>query len=296
MKGLELSELFFEEHRSVLEGYCDIAAAGLFGPGSECFGFDDEISRDHDFSADFYILIPQSEDARAGVPLARAYNALPDEFLGVKREKKSALGFLRGVMTVEGFFRSTVGSDYGPESIFDWLYTPSYALAAASNGRVFFDGCGKLTHIRQHILHGMPEDVRRKKLAARAAGMAQSGQYNYERCIKHGEKGAAALALAEFAGQAAEMIYLLNKKHKPFYKWCFKGMDGLGILGNLKEKIEALFEGNTDNIELICADVIRELDVQGLSFSKSTYLENHAFEIMKRIENRDLSCMHVMEG
>lgn len=31
----------------------------------------------------------------------------------------------------------------------------------------------------------MPEDVRRKKLAARLIFMAQSGQYNYSRCLGH---------------------------------------------------------------------------------------------------------------
>ena len=54
IKGLELAERFYLEHGAPmikekfphLEG---IIAAGLVGSGSECFGYDDGISRDHDF-------------------------------------------------------------------------------------------------------------------------------------------------------------------------------------------------------------------------------------------------------
>ena len=49
MKGLELSEKYFEEYgRPMLDAeFRDILpylAVGLFGSGSECFGYDDEVS------------------------------------------------------------------------------------------------------------------------------------------------------------------------------------------------------------------------------------------------------------
>ena len=54
IKGLELAERFYLEYGAPmikekfpsLEG---IIAAGLVGSCSECFGYDDGISRDHDF-------------------------------------------------------------------------------------------------------------------------------------------------------------------------------------------------------------------------------------------------------
>ena len=56
IKGLELSKLYFEniylpELRKEFPELLERMAVGLAGEGSECFGYDDEISRDHDFRA-----------------------------------------------------------------------------------------------------------------------------------------------------------------------------------------------------------------------------------------------------
>ena len=83
MKGLELSRSYFENFgRTMLEEFPDILpkiAAGLCGSGSECFGFDDDISRDHDFEPGFCIFLPSEEtvDRRSAFLLERAYSKLP---------------------------------------------------------------------------------------------------------------------------------------------------------------------------------------------------------------------------
>ena len=148
----------------------------------------------------------------------------------------------------------------------------------------------------------MPEDVRKKKIAARAAEMAQAGQYNYARCLAHGEAGAAQLALTEFVRSACSMVFLLNRAHAPYYKWIFRAMGQLERLSELKDALEFLLVGENDStlkegvIEDICAQVIQELSRQELTDSSSDYLEAHAFEVQERIENRTLRAMHVMEG
>ncbi len=53
MKGLELSRAYWEKcalplFRRELPAFLERAAVGLVGEGSECFGFDDEISQVHD--------------------------------------------------------------------------------------------------------------------------------------------------------------------------------------------------------------------------------------------------------
>lgn len=56
-----------------------------------------------------------------------------------------------------------------------------------------------------------PEDVRRKKIAARAALMAQAGQYNVPRCLRRGRGDAALLATGEFVREGLYMAFLLNR-------------------------------------------------------------------------------------
>ena len=57
-QGLALSREYYETYgRPMLEQqfapYKDKIAAGLVGKGSDCFGFDDRYSRDHDWGPDF---------------------------------------------------------------------------------------------------------------------------------------------------------------------------------------------------------------------------------------------------
>ena len=69
IRGLELSERFFGEYglpmlREQFPQYMDMIAAGVAGEGSDCFGFDDAISRDHDFEAGFCLWIPDRLELR----------------------------------------------------------------------------------------------------------------------------------------------------------------------------------------------------------------------------------------
>ena len=179
------------------------------------------------------------------------------------------------------------------------------AFAEAVNGEVFRDDLGRFSRIRNEIANGMPEDVRRKKLAARLIFMAQSGQYNYSRCLGHKEPGAAMLALSEFVKNAAECVFLLNRRHAPYYKWLLRAMRELPRLGSLADALEFLLTAeNSDDgaklkaevIEDICAEVVAELRAQKLTCGSWDYLEPHAFDVQSHIENREIRSLHIMEG
>ena len=78
MNGLELSRAFYEEHgKPMLEEQfpqlLPLLAVGLFGSGSECFGYDDETSRDHDFEPGFCLFLPDESvvDRRTAFLLER---------------------------------------------------------------------------------------------------------------------------------------------------------------------------------------------------------------------------------
>ena len=117
----------------------------------------------------------------------------------------------------------------------------------------------------------------------------------------HGEVGASRLALAEFARSATEMIYLLNNEHMPYYKWCFRGLRSLDILSDGADRLTRILGTSVgdekkaiDNIEGVCKDVIDELLRQGLTDSRSDYLENHAYSINEKIKDSKLRNLPVM--
>ncbi len=316
MKGLELSERFYEEYgRDMIAAqfpeYEDMIAVGVAGEGSDCFGYDDEISRDHDFEAGFCLWIPDRLEHELEFKLSRAYNRLPEEFLGVKRAEASFLGGnRRGVQLIGNFYSRFTGRNGVPESLTEWLYTPEYSLACAVNGKVFRDGLGEFSAVRNELAAGYPEDVRKKKIAARAALIAQSGQYNYGRCLGHGEYGAAALALHEFVQNSLSMVFLLNNRYMPYYKWAFRAAKELPKLSDTAAELEKLLTagdrpedasrngepGVQERIELICARIVDELRAQDLTDGSWDYLEPHAFEVMERIRDGELRNLHVMEG
>lgn len=307
MKGLDAAKKLYLEKgadmiRERFPEYGERIAVGLAGSGSQCFGFDDDISRDHDFESGFCLWLTDADDEKIGVALAREYRKL----VGARTSQSSALGSPgTGVMRIGDFYRRFIGSPAAPETWQQWLYLPSYSLAQAVNGEVFCDGLGEFSRIRNEIAHGMPEDVRRKKIAARLALMAQSGQYNYARCLAHGEEGAAMLAINEFVQNAAQLVFLLNGKFAPYYKWLLRAMRSLPTLSELADPLEFLLTAENDEdgrrlkrmvIEDICTQIVPQLHAQGLSASQSQSLENQAFHVQNGIENAAIRALHVMEG
>ena len=312
MNGLEISRAYFGKYGMPMleEKFPELlpyVAAGLFGSGSECFGFDDELSRDHDFDPGFMLLLPGEDivDRKREFALERAYASLPKEFMGVERPKMAPVGGARrGVMRMADFFKEKTGSTSGNLTAEQWLAVPSYALAEAVNGQVFFDGSGELTKVREALAH-YPEDVRRKKLAGHLLLAAQAGQYNYPRCLRHGETAAAQLAVIAFAQSVMEIVFLLNDVYQPFYKWRFRAMRALPKLPFAAELVEYLITTNNDGhlaqdkyevIEDISADIIAEFETQGLTAADCADLEKHAYSVNDGIADGNLRNLHILAG
>ena len=205
MQGIDLAKAYYEEYgRPMLEeqfsALLPFLAVGLFGSGSECFGYDDVVSQDHDFEPGFCIFLPGEDvlDRRNAFLLERAYAKLPREYLGFRRQIVAPVGGARrGVLRTAEFFQDKVGSPDGVLSVGQWLSVPEQGLAEATNGCLFFDRYGEVTEIRSRLAY-FPEDIRRKRLSGNLLILAQAGEYNYGRCMAHGEPAAAQLALFEY--------------------------------------------------------------------------------------------------
>lgn len=311
MQGLELSKKFYNDcGAQMLERefpkYVGRIAVGLVGHGSECFGFDDAYSCDHDFETGFAMWLTREDEAEIGFKLTRAYQRLKTEYNGVQTEHTSVIGAnSQGVRIIDEFYRRYTGTEGAPRTWRHWLHTESAYFAEATNGEVFRDDLGAFSKIRQEILTGMPEDVRKKKLAASAVRMAQTGQYNYQRCLNHKEEGAAMLALTEFVKNACDTVFLLNRAHCPYYKWSFKAMRKLQKLSELCAPLEFLLTSDNDKtgqkvkleiIEDIASAIIKEYDAQELAHCEGNYLEPFGFAIQKSIKLAEIRNLHILVG
>lgn len=225
-----------------------VSAAGLAGSGSECFGYDDEISKDHDLEAGFLLFLPDTVPEDRAFALERAYNKLPKEFMGLSRGLLAPVGMRRrGVVRASDFFKEKTGTPDCLLSLADWFAVPEYLLAEAVNGEVFSDPSGFFTEMRNRLV--MPDDVLKKKLAGELIIMAQSGLYNYPRCLAHGERGAAALALSEYVKSAVHVFFLLSEKFAPFYKWSFRALRELPDYAVYADSLEYLLDAENGEKE-----------------------------------------------
>ncbi len=312
MKGLELSQNYYHTYGKTMieKQFPEIAgqtAVGLVGYGSECLGFDDEISTDHDYGPSFCIWLPRETYMQYGSRMQDAYDALPKEFMGCATRVEEEQGKGRvGVLCLEDFYLEILGRESVPEAPKEWFALSEAALATATNGAVFTDPCGKFTAIREGLLSYYPREVWLKKLAESLARAAQAGQYNYARAMKRGERIAAELALTEFVKETMQIVYLLNKKYAPFYKWMYRGMKELAVGSEIGDMLALLYqvpdpsaawEGvsptdylyhpNTEDgrvlvIEAVCNVLVQMLNEMGLSGRQDNFLQNHVGEVLGR--------------
>ena len=310
MNGLELAKEYFEKFgKPMLEKefaqLLPYLAVGFVGSGSEHYGFDDEISRDHDYEPGFCIFLPGEEivDRRSAFLLERAYAKLPKEFGGAKRQNIAPVGGSRnGVIRTDEFYSKAVGSLDGVLSVQEWLRLPDYALAEAVNGEVFFDNYGEFSRIREY-LKNMPQDIKLKRIAGNLLIMAQSGQYNFMRCINHGEPQAAQFAAVEFVNAAMKVIFLLRGCYMPYYKWSFRALRETSGEGEMCQKLSFLMFGDNGDaaickqkyeiIEEIAQNVIGRLKDEGLTDAVCGDLEKHAYSINDKITDGEIRNMNI---
>ncbi|MDR3294776.1 MAG: DUF4037 domain-containing protein [Clostridiales Family XIII bacterium] len=277
MKGIDLSRAYYEAYGKDMiaekfPAYRDRIAVGLAGEGSECLGFDDEISQDHDFGAGFCMWLTDEDEAEIGVSLRLAYESLPQEFGGFPARDPFSFGIQRlSAMRTSDFYRKFTGFPGGPAQMDEWRAVPESFLSAAVSGSVFTDELQAFSSIRARLLEYYPEEIRIEKIWARTEEMARSGPYNYGRCLKRGACAAAIRALSLFIEASISLVYLLNRKYKPYYKWEHRGMKNLPLLPEVHDLIDAVCMRQTPDLSRvrlvgeICGALLSELRTQGLS-------------------------------
>lgn len=311
MKGLNLAREFYAAClpalRAEIPDIMDVAAAGLVGEGSECFGCDDAESRDHDFGPAFCLWLPR-QILRAELPrIEAAFARLPREFQGfASRLAPERRQGRVGPLPIEDFYAFFTGQEDVPATWQQWLAISEHQLAACTNGQVFEDRGGEFTRRRDALLACYPRDVLLKKMAARCMIMAQAGQYNLPRSLKRNDSVAAMLATARFAEAALSFVFLCNRRYMPFYKWAGKLAATLPVLGPQLARALSLVAQTPTNqehgaqivaaVEEFCGMAAAHLRAVDLSRASGNWLWEHGPQILRHVEEPALLHMDMLQG
>ena len=310
ISGLVLAREYYEAyvkdmlHREFPE-YEDRIAVGLAGYGSECFGFDDELSRDHDFGPCVCLWVDDVVYDEIGARLADEYDKLPKSFLGVAARVETRNGHGRvGVIRISDFLREHIDTDKVPErdDIVAWAAISDEQAAAVVNGEIFRDEAGIITGQRRRLAEFYPDELWYPKMAEAAVRIAQYGQYNYKRCIKRGDYIAASLAFTGFMQETMKLCFLVYREYMPYYKWSYRALLRLAqtkqepLLHRICDELGGLaaLDYHDENkvselIEKICTELVRLLNIQSLSGSSDTYMETQGYAIMQSFEDMQSS-------
>ena len=297
MNGLQLAEAYFRDVGAPQIGerfgsYVDRIAFGLVGPGSECLGFDDEVSRDHDWGPAFCMWLTDEDFDAIGGELQGAYAQLPAAFMGYgPRRASRGEEWRTGASRTSAFFAKFTGLDHVPTAISEWLRIPEHLLATCTNGNVFHDPLGEFTRWREAILAYYPEDVRLSKIASLCITTAQTGQYNYTRSIRRREAFSASHSMIRFCSDVMLLAFLLNRRYAPFSKWLHRAVGELPLLGRaVQTQVAILLDDRSADtraavMEEIAALLVTEIRRQDLSDSTSDFLLDHAPLVQQRISD-----------
>ena len=284
--------------------YEDRIAVGIAGEGSDCFGYDDEISRDHDFGTGVCLWLTDEDMERFGRPLSAAYDELVDET--ERSYLTSRLRERRGVMTIHDFYSNILRVDCDTKNCRlteeEWYGLDHSCLKTATNGEIFRDDLGAFTAFRRYLMNYYPDRVWRMRIAEQLHEYASSFQVNYARCMTRRDTVAAELCRANGIRSAMELFFLLNREYPPYYKWTFRALSGLDGEGTFSAKIREAaeerirpeaWEGTRyhpnrlnykDRIVSLTEEIASEIEQmlvrQGLIRRRGRYLELHVDEVL----------------
>ena len=234
-------------------------AVGIAGEGSDCFGYDDLISRDHDFGTGVCLWLTGEDMQAFGRDLADAYATLVESRGGDGLTER--LRERRGVMSINDFYSNVLGTDLDVEKLCDifglnrrkkasdgdsdiemeltgefWNDLDNSCLATAVNGEVFRDDLGVFSAFREFLLDYYPEDIWRIRIAEELHSFSAALQVNYARCMTRGDVVAASVCKLRGLESAMQLFFLMKREYPPYYKWTYRRLaeiDREGVFSSL---------------------------------------------------------------
>ena len=272
-------------------------AVGLVGEGSDCYGFDDEISMDHDYAVGFCMWLTDADYEKIGPALQEEYDKLS--------KNENRLKYRRGVFRVNDFYNQLLESsaDFEKEFSLDYQKVEEFQLAQATNGIVFRDDMGVFSNIREKLLAYYPENVWRGKLAQSIHEFSQYAQSNYARMMARRDELTAKICVSKAIESTMDLIYLLSRTYAPYYKWKKKGLEKFPLSKKILPLLEKLSRLPSQSevwnnvtyhaslihkedkcvelFEQIAKELLEELKRQELVSGEDVFLESYIKQILE---------------
>ena len=292
LSGIQICQKYYEEYaKSIIENdfkeYSNHITVGLIGEGSDCYGFDDEYSTDHDFGPGFCIFIDDSIYDEISEKIVEVYENLPKEYMGYMRQETALGQGRRGVIKSSDFYIKHLGASTYEDV--DFSQVDDYELAVCTNGQVFYGKDTEFLKMRNALANGYPEKIRLLKLSEDVARFSQTGQYNYQRMAQRDDDFTAQLMIADFCKETMKLYHHYMNQYPPHEKWLKKSTlklaDGEKLIGLLEKVTNMLKLGeNIDDIasaiEIVGSFFATKMYGSGEISDIDPYLANHVSELI----------------
>ena len=236
MSGLDLARALYVE--VVGPALLVSHTACLIGEGFEVLGFDDRRSTDHEWGPRLQVFVDRSQ---VGPTRELVEEILPESFHGVPTRwfALAARGIAHHVEvdTVEDWLAAHVPTLPAGPDVAAWLAAPQQHLLQLGAGEVFCDDSGILTR-RRGLYRWYPADVWRWMIAAQWHLIGNTTPL-LGRAVEVGDVRGARLLTATLCRLVMEMVFLQQRRYRPYPKWfgtAFTTLPASGSFGPLLDQ------------------------------------------------------------
>jgi len=222
-------------------------SAGLIDYGSDVLGYDNEVSKDHQWGPRLSIFLSTSDIIEYGEKLENTLSEqLPQDFLGFSTNfSGTKLDFIRHmevpvdnrikhiirIHSLEEFFQQHLGLDIQRKfSIENWLYFPQQRLITIRKGKIFHDDLNA-SKIKQMLFY-YPDDIWFYLLACEWDKISVEESF-VGRCGDVSDEIGSTLIANRIIQHIMNICFLQEKQYIPYSKWfgtAFKELKGSIIL------------------------------------------------------------------
>jgi hypothetical protein len=286
--SLKLNQQFYEEIiRPLLDQhYPNLTySAARMGSGSDVLGYDTPMSTDHDWGIRQQLFLSEADHAAHGADIHELFRQqFPHTFRGfpvhfgpaneegtrlLAEKTEGPVAHRVEVVTVRKFSGRFLTFDpFAEPTVQEWLTTPQQLLLSMTRGKVYHDGLGEVTAVRQKLAW-YPHDVWLYLLVCQWTRIGQEEHFLGRTGYVGDDLGSQLLA-GRLVHDLMLLCFLMERRYAPYPKWFGTAFKELACAADLGETLrQVLLADNWQTREKhLCAayeNVARQHNALGLT-------------------------------